>query len=63
MNREIFCSDKDYGLFWFRIFGYGAEVINTKILDESIPTYAPKFTKQIRIGRFLIKYLPKYFKV
>lgn len=52
----IFCYHKSQGYFWFRFFGYGLHIKDSKVTPM---LFSERYghTKRIRVGRWVVKVL------
>lgn len=55
---SIFCCYSAKGKFWFRILGYGLSFKDITI-HEMIFSERNGYAKYLKIGNWIIKYLPK----
>jgi hypothetical protein len=59
---KIFSYFKSRGVWWFRLLGRGVSVKDTKAYPLLF-SERNGFVKRIQIGKWSIKYLPKYFDI
>jgi hypothetical protein len=58
-KSDIFCYWIDDGFCWFRIFGIG--LVIKDINKHSLLFSERVFNKGLQIGKWRIRYLPKYY--